>query len=131
MPSSRGRVLLALAAVNGFLAVLLGAFGAHALRSRLVEDVARRLTWWETAQHYHLFHALALAVVGLIAARASERAVWLTGSAFGLGILLFSGSLYLMALTGARFLGAVTPVGGLCLLLGWVGLVWTALSERS
>jgi uncharacterized membrane protein YgdD (TMEM256/DUF423 family) len=115
------RFLLLASAANGFLAVALGAFGAHGLKSGLAElpDVARRLAWWDTAAHYHLVHAVALGVLAV----AAERVVtpWLRWASISMlaGIALFSGSLYAMALTGVTVLGAVTPFGGLGLLLGW------------
>lgn len=121
------RPLLTLAAGLGFLAVALGAFGAHGLSSRLagLADGAQRLDWWKTAAHYHLAHALA---VGLAAGVCGEtRAGRLACVAFAAGILLFSGSLYAMTLTGTRWLGAVTPLGGLSLLMGWVLLGRAAL----
>ena len=99
--------------------VVLGAFGAHALRSRVSAEM---LAVWETASRYHLVHALAL----LATAWASER--WpgaLTSAAgwlFVAGILVFSGSLYLLASTGVRAIGAVTPLGGVCFITGWVCL---------
>ena len=103
------------AGVVGALAVLLGAFGAHGIE-QLVEDPVR-LQVWDTAARYHLFHAVAL---GLVAAHPRRPA--LAGIAFSAGIVLFSGSLYVLALTGLGWLGAVTPVGGLAFLVGWVAL---------
>jgi len=120
-------------AVNGFLGVALGAFGAHGLKARLADvgDAARRLEWWQTASHYHLFHALALGILASWAARAADRALLLSGSAMVTGIVLFSGSLYAMALTGQTGLGIVTPFGGLALLLGWGALLVSAVKQRS
>jgi uncharacterized membrane protein YgdD (TMEM256/DUF423 family) len=121
--------LLLAAALHGFLAVALGAFGAHALRSRLerLPDFSKRLEWWETASRYHLVHALFILACALLADRLPGWAViWAAWSAFA-GILLFSGSLYVMTLTGVRALGAVTPLGGLCLLAAWLLLGWAAL----
>jgi uncharacterized membrane protein YgdD (TMEM256/DUF423 family) len=122
------RLLLALAAANGFLAVLLGAFGAHALRGRLssLEDGARRLEWWQTATTYHLVHALALGLAALVAQKGATLASS-AGWSFLAGIVLFSGSLYVMTLTGVRELGAVTPLGGLAFLGGWALLFVAAL----
>jgi uncharacterized membrane protein YgdD (TMEM256/DUF423 family) len=124
------RLLLAIAASNGFVAVLLGAFGAHALRARFaaLEDGVRRLEWWQTATTYHLVHALALALAALVAERAGASAT-AAGWAFLAGIVLFSGSLYVMALTGIRVLGAVTPLGGLSFLAGWALLLVAALKR--
>jgi uncharacterized membrane protein YgdD (TMEM256/DUF423 family) len=119
--------LFTLAAGLGFSAVAFGAFGAHGLSTRLagLVDGAQRLEWWKTAAHYHLAHALA---VGLAAGVCGEtRAGRLACLAFLAGVLLFSGSLYTMTLTGTRWLGAVTPVGGLCLLAGWLLLGVAAL----
>jgi uncharacterized membrane protein YgdD (TMEM256/DUF423 family) len=118
------RLLLLASAVNGFLAVALGAFGAHGLKGRLADlpDVARRLGWWDTAAHYHLLHALALGLLALACDRVPAKWLGRAGVAMIAGISLFSGSLYLMALTGVTALGAVTPIGGLALLGGWVSL---------
>jgi uncharacterized membrane protein YgdD (TMEM256/DUF423 family) len=125
------RWLLGLSAANGFLAVLLGAFGAHALRGRLegLADGARRLEWWQTASSYHLAHALALGLAALLVGRSASSATIVAGWAFALGIVLFSGSLYVMSLSGVRALGAVTPFGGLTFLVGWAALFWAALKS--
>jgi uncharacterized membrane protein YgdD (TMEM256/DUF423 family) len=118
------RAALTLAALLMFVAVAAGAFGAHALRGRLGADMT---AVWQTAVQYHAWHALGLAVVGLLAVQVPERAgLALAGWCFVAGIALFSGSLYAMALTGNRSLGAVTPVGGLAFLLGWLSLAWAA-----
>jgi uncharacterized membrane protein YgdD (TMEM256/DUF423 family) len=105
-------------AVLGFLGVALGAFGAHALRGRLnVED----LEIFEVAVRYQFFHALAILLIALLIDRSPEPAaplLW-AGWAFGVGVLVFSGSLYALTLTGVRSLGAVTPIGGVGLLAGW------------
>ena len=110
--------------ISGFLAVALGAFGAHGLRSSLavVDDGAKRLEWWQTAAHYHLMHALALVAVALVIDRVPQARI--AGVAFVIGTLLFSGSLYAMALGAPRVLGAVTPFGGLGFLVGWATLAW-------
>jgi uncharacterized membrane protein YgdD (TMEM256/DUF423 family) len=119
---------LTVSGVSGFVAVALGAFGAHGLKARLadVADGAKRLGWWETAAHYHLMHALALGLVAFVVARAPVARF--AGMAFVLGTLLFAGSLYAMALGGPRWLGAVTPLGGLSLLAGWAILAWCGVS---
>ncbi|HTL12784.1 MAG TPA: DUF423 domain-containing protein, partial [Bdellovibrionota bacterium] len=117
---------LTLGSAAGFLAVALGAFGAHALKGRLDPSA---LAIYQTAVQYHLIHALVLTALGVwSAARAQAPAPphWITGS-FAAGILLFSGSLYLLAVTGARWLGAITPLGGICFLVGWAGLLWVGL----
>lgn len=106
-----------LAAFTGFLAVALGAFGAHGLKATL--DQNGTLAIWQTAALYHLVHAVVLFVV-------AQRSV--VGRApfalFGIGIVIFSGSLYLLAVTNVKWLGAITPIGGLCLLGGWLALTF-------
>src|SRR5262245_17769785 len=123
------RLFLALSALNGFAAVALGAFGAHGLRRRLaaLADGVERLDWWRTAASYHLAHALAIGLVAMLVARSASTALTVAGFAFFIGIALFSGSLYVMVLTGVRALGAVTPIGGLAFLVGWGALAWAAL----
>ena len=107
-----------------FLAVALGAFAAHGLKARLTPDL---LAVWETAVRYHVYHALALLAVAFAADRWPSRAVSNAGWCFLGGIVVFSGSLYLLALTGERRLGAVTPVGGLLFLAGWALLLFARL----
>ncbi len=116
------KLWLIMTGANGFLAVALGAFGAHGLKKHLADapDGALRLQWWQTATQYHLAHALALGLVAVLATHAAGRLPATAGWFFLAGILLFSGSLYTMTLTNIRPLGAVTPVGGLCLLAGWL-----------
>ncbi len=115
----RGFALLG--ALLAFLAVGAGAFGAHALRGRLTADL---LEVFETAARYQMYHALALLVVGWLAAQTPSRALRVAGWLFVLGTLLFSGSLYLLTLSGLRWLGAITPLGGLGFLGGWLALAW-------
>jgi uncharacterized membrane protein YgdD (TMEM256/DUF423 family) len=122
------RLFLVLAGCNGFLAVALGAFGAHGLRSKLagLQDGPRRLEVWETASQYHLSHALALGLVAYLCSRSSLGAAPAAGFCFQAGIVIFSGSLYALALSGIRVLGAITPLGGLCFLAGWAALAFAA-----
>lgn len=110
-------------AVYSFLAVALGAFGAHALKEKVSADL---LEVYQTGVQYQMFHALALLFVAFYAQKAGASAV-LTGAglAFFIGIILFSGSLYTMTFTGIRTLGAITPFGGLAFLSGWVMLLIT------
>jgi len=126
------RLFLVLAGINGFLGVMLGAFGAHGLRSSLAQaaDGARRLEVWQTAAHYHLIHAVALAVLASLAARVQVQALPIAGYLFQAGIVLFSGSLYVVAFTGVRGFGAITPFGGLCFLAGWVSVLVSALQQN-
>jgi uncharacterized membrane protein YgdD (TMEM256/DUF423 family) len=100
-----------------FLAVAIGAFGAHGLRQRLSPDL---LAVFEVGVRYHVYHALALFVVAWISIRNPGTLTQASGWAFVAGIVLFSGSLYLLALTGMRGLGAITPFGGVAFLAGWV-----------
>jgi uncharacterized membrane protein YgdD (TMEM256/DUF423 family) len=121
------RAFITLGAVSGFLAVALGAFGAHSLRDRLSADM---LQVFQTGVTYQMYHALALIVVGILLARFSvDGSAWLTGSGwlFVAGSVLFSGSLYALALSNVGWLGAITPLGGVAFLLGWLALaisVW-------
>jgi len=121
------RVFITFASLSGCLAVGLGAFGAHALRDRLSADM---LQVFQTGVSYHMYHALALLGVGILLARFStDGSTWLTaaGWLFIAGAVLFSGSLYLLALTGTTWLGAITPLGGVAFLAGWLALavgVW-------
>lgn len=118
------KLWLALGASYGFLAVALGAFGAHALKAKLTPDL---LAVWKTGVEYHFYHALALVAVGLLARQLQPSgALTAAGVCFALGVLLFSGSLYALALSGVRVLGAVTPFGGLLFLAGWACLVWVS-----
>jgi uncharacterized membrane protein YgdD (TMEM256/DUF423 family) len=116
------RRLAFLTAVLGFTGVALGAFGAHGLKGALegLPDAATRLAWWETAARYHLMHTLATGLVAVLSAHVTSRFPRLAAWLFAAGVVLFSGSLYLMAVTGMNGLGAVTPLGGLCFLGGWV-----------
>lgn len=121
-PATGSAAWLGAAGLLGAVGVALGAFGAHALRPLLPLQV---MTIYETAVRYHLFHALALLGCGILLAQFPERAARLRLAAWGFtaGIVLFSGSLYLLALTGWRWLGAVTPVGGVL----WLG-AWTLVA---
>lgn len=110
------RTFWMLGCVFGFVAVGAGAFGAHALRARLTPDL---LAVWETAARYQMYHALALLGVALAASRWPQGGWGAPGWLFTAGIVIFSGSLYVLALSGVRWLGAVTPLGGLAFLAGW------------
>ena len=123
------RTCILLAGLTGFLGVALGAFGAHGLEKRLADlpDRERRLTWWQTGAHYHQLHALAIGLAGALGGSASGGALaaWL----FLGGIALFSGSLYTMTLTGRRALGAITPIGGVLFLAGWLALARAGIAS--
>lgn len=115
------RLFFSLGALSAFLAVAAGAFGAHALKTRLSPDL---FNTFEVGARYHMYHALALFAVAWAAARWPGPAVSASGYLFLAGTVLFSGSLYALSLTGVRWLGAVTPLGGLAFLAGWACLAW-------
>lgn len=117
------------AGLSGFIAVVLGAFGSHALRERLGPDMLRI---WETAVQYHLVHALALLGIAVMLAhgRQPPMLAW-AGWCFLGGTVVFCGSLYILALSGMRWLGAVTPLGGLLFLAGWTLVAVAALRHST
>jgi uncharacterized membrane protein YgdD (TMEM256/DUF423 family) len=121
--------ILQLAGISGALAVGLGAFGAHSLEALLIQN--GRLDTFQTAVNYHFYHTLALLGIGVLA---SVKPDW-KGIAFAawsmvLGILIFSGSLYVLSLTGITWLGAITPLGGLAFILGWSSLVYLSFKNK-
>ena len=121
--NSTQRFYLRVAGITGCLAVIIGAFGAHGLEARLSEDM---LDIYETGVKYHFYHALALTALAL-----APTAIWTQRSTvwaarmFLLGILIFSGSLYTLAITEIRWLGAITPLGGAAMIVGWICLVFS------
>jgi len=118
------KTYLLLAAINGFVAVALGAFGAHGLKQRLSADM---LAVYQTGVQYHFYHTLALlAVAVLMLSGAQQNLLRWSGALFVLGIVIFSGSLYLLSVTGTRWLGAITPLGGVAFLAGWIVLALAA-----
>ncbi|MBI3825893.1 MAG: DUF423 domain-containing protein [Candidatus Rokubacteria bacterium] len=117
------RTFVTLGALSAAIAVALGAFGAHGLRARLGAEM---LSVFETGVRYQMYHALALIAVGWAAARWPGATMSAAGWLFAAGTVVFSGSLYLIALTGQRWLGAITPLGGLALIAGWLTLAWAA-----
>lgn len=116
-----GIVTIAIGAVSGFIAVAAGAFGAHGLS----DLPAKYLSVFKTGAEYQMYHSLALLAVGLMPA---SRTVQVAGIAFIIGIVIFSGSLYALALTRVDKLGAITPIGGVAFLVGWGSLAWAAIS---
>jgi uncharacterized membrane protein YgdD (TMEM256/DUF423 family) len=115
------RVLFGLGALSAAIAVGLGAFGAHGLRQRLVPDM---LVVFETGVRYQMYHALAVLGIALASSRWPSATLLAAGWLFLAGTVVFSGSLYLLAMTGQRWLGAVTPLGGAAFIAGWLVLVW-------
>ena len=118
------RAWITIGSISAFLSVAFGAFGAHGLSGKLSEKM---LANWQTAAHYQMTHALALIALGIWAQVTQQLSTTLPGWCFVAGTVIFSGSLYIMALTGIRGLGAITPIGGLALLAGWVLFALTAM----
>lgn len=118
------KTFLLIGSLAGFLAVALGAFGAHGLRGRLSPEM---LAVFETGVRYHMYHALAIVLVSLILGRMDGWLIRTAGWAFTIGLVLFPGSLYLLALTGVTVLGAITPIGGVAFLIGWACLAVAAI----
>lgn len=118
------RFFLIVAGISGLLAVALGAFGAHGLRQRLAPDL---LAIYQTGVQYHIYHTLALLAAGVLLLHAPQStALRWCGWLFIAGITIFSGSLYVLSITGVRWLGAITPLGGGAFLAGWVALAVAA-----
>jgi uncharacterized membrane protein YgdD (TMEM256/DUF423 family) len=117
------KTFVLLGSINAFLSVALGAFGAHGLKSRISPDM---LAVYETGVHYHMMHALGLILVAILAEKWSSPLITWSGWALFVGIVLFSGSLYALSISGIRILGAITPLGGVSFLIGWVLLAIAA-----
>ena len=122
------RQWLILGAASAFLSVAAGAFGAHALRARLSPDL---LTIFETGARYHMYHSLGLIAIGLLSQTRPGALLNGAGWAMLAGIVLFSGSLYLLVFTGVTRFGAITPIGGVAFLLGWALLAWAAVRSAA
>ena len=122
------KLIIILAGMNGFLAVSIGAFAAHMLRDRLSPEL---LNTFQTGVQYHMYHTLALFGIGLLMLNFPASSL-LRISAYLMmtGIFLFSGSLYLLSITGIRWLGAITPLGGLCFLAAWALIAWFAAKQQ-
>lgn len=127
-PASIIRWSLAIGGLAALLAVIAGAFGAHGLRGVVTE---RALSVFETAVSYQMYHALALIMTALMPALGLKRRLLAVASGFWVaGIVLFSGSLYLLVLSGTHWLGPVTPVGGVCFMIGWALLIVAAVKKE-
>jgi len=122
------RVFAAAGALSALISVAAGAFGAHALRQRISPEL---IAAFETGARYQMYHALALLATAWAWTRWPGTAVGLAGWLFLAGTVLFSGSLYVLALTDTRWLGAVTPLGGIALLAGWCSLAWGVLKQAA
>ena len=127
MPKSADRAFAAFGAILAGMGVAAGAFGAHGLKGWLTPEM---LAVFETGVRYHLIHALGLLAVAWAATRWASASIRAAGWLFVVGILLFSGSLYAMCLTGVRTLGAITPIGGVAFIAGWLCLAWGAWRGR-
>jgi len=115
------RHVIVIACVFGLLAVVIGAFGAHGLKNRLAPDL---MAVYQTGVQYHFYHALALLACGILMHIGIDHpAMRISAYAFMAGIILFSGSLYVLAITGVRWLGAITPLGGVAFIAGWLFLM--------
>ena len=122
------KLVIMLAGINGFLAVSLGAFAAHALRDRLSPEL---LNTFQTGVQYHMYHALALFGIGLMMINFPASSILRTSAYLMLaGLVFFSGSLYLLSITGIRWLGAITPIGGVFFLVAWALIVWFAAKQQ-
>lgn len=124
---NRTQLIIAIAAVFGLLAVIAGAAGTHALRDTLDAGALRT---FETAARFQMYHALALLAVGILAMRWQTRILTVSASLFTLGTILFSGSLYILALTGIGIFGAIAPIGGVSLMAAWASLILAAFRAR-
>lgn len=120
------KAFLLLGAINGFLAVALGAFGAHGLEGKVTDQA---LKTWEKAVNYQMFHTMALLVTGLLMTSIKSAGLTWAGWLFFIGIVLFSGSLYFYSTTGISSLAMITPFGGVTFLIGWVVLGYTVVSK--
>lgn len=118
------KVFLLIGAINGFIAVALGAFGAHGLEGKISEQAIKT---WEKAVTYQMFHTVSILITGLLLIKYQSASLVWAGSLFTLGIVLFSGSLYLYSTTGVKSLAMITPFGGVVFLAGWVTLGYAVL----
>ncbi|ESK40161.1 hypothetical protein P256_00601 [Acinetobacter nectaris CIP 110549] len=118
---------LAIAAINLALAVILGAFGAHGLKARAT---AEQLTWWHTSTEYFFYHAIGLLALGILVKAVPIFPIKTSFILLQIGIVFFCGSLYIMSFGFPRILGAITPIGGLFMIAGWLLLAWNAIKFK-
>lgn len=112
-----GRIIIIVAAITLAFGVVIGAFGAHGLKSRITPEM---LLVYETGVTYHFYHALGLLLIGVLAMQSPSSYLNMAALFVGLGILIFSGSLYVLAITGIKWIGVITPIGGLSFIIGWI-----------
>ncbi len=123
------KYFLVIAAFSGLSSVALGAFGAHALKGKLAPDL---MAVYQTAVQYHFYHTLSLLAVAMLLLQFPRHSVLAaSGGCFTVGLVLFCGSLYALAFSGVRWLGAITPLGGLAFMLGWLALAWFGIKQAS
>ena len=120
------KTILVTAALSLALAVIIGAFGAHGLKSRLSPEM---MDIYKTGVEYHFYHALGLLLVGILSVQMPSSIMNLSALFLFLGIVIFSGSLYVLAMSGIKWIGAITPIGGLCFITGWILLVFSVLKK--
>ncbi|RKD92876.1 DUF423 domain-containing protein [Mangrovibacterium diazotrophicum] len=120
------KTILITAAVSLALAVVIGAFGAHGLKSKLSPEM---MDVYKTGVEYHFYHALGLLLVGILSIQMPSSLINFSALFLFLGIVIFSGSLYVLAITGIKWIGAITPIGGLCFIAGWLLLVLAVLKK--
>jgi uncharacterized membrane protein YgdD (TMEM256/DUF423 family) len=120
--------IIMIASINGFIAITLGAFAAHILRDRLSPEL---LNTFQTGVQYHMYHALAMFGIGLMLINFPTTTLLRTSAYLMMaGIIFFSGSLYLLSISGIRWLGAITPIGGICFLAAWALITWFAFRQQ-
>ncbi|PJZ41029.1 hypothetical protein CH370_12315 [Leptospira kmetyi] len=126
--TGKQKTILILSSLSGFLGVALGAFGAHALKTVITPDL---LAVYETGNRYHLIHSILPLILALTGFVNRNKAAWISSILFLAGILIFSGSLYVLAITGIRILGAITPIGGVSFLIAWTLLGFSAIESKN
>lgn len=126
--TGKQKTILILSSISGFLGVAIGAFGAHALKPFLSPEM---LAIYETGNKYHLIHSIPPLILALTGYVQTLKAAWLSAIFFLSGVIIFSGSLYILAITGIKILGAITPIGGICFLLAWAFLGFSAIQKKS
>ncbi|TGM08384.1 DUF423 domain-containing protein [Leptospira barantonii] len=126
--TGKQKTILILSSLSGFLGVALGAFGAHALKTIITPDL---LAVYETGNRYHLIHSILPLILSVTGFVNRSKAAWISSILFLAGILIFSGSLYVLAITGIRILGAITPIGGVSFLAAWALLGFSAIGPKN